>query len=191
MKHLTDEQIKFIELYSFEKMKYEKIEEITGWSRKHIQNLRNIKAVDEKINDIQKVRNKFTNIRQEGFENNGKTFKDFYSWYKKEDAKGLCGYCGVTQTELMKLFAGDETRVLPYLSKDRDASKRAKRSSGSLEIERLNSAQGYGYGEDLNIILACPLCNNAKSNLIDEDSWVELFVPAMNQYYKKLLSELK
>jgi len=145
--------------------------------------------VNEKINDIQKVRNKFTNIRQEGFEKNDKTFKDFYSWYKKEDDKGLCGYCGVTQTELRRLFAEDETRlVLPYLAKDRDDTKRAKRSSGSLEIERLNSAHGYGYGEDLNIILARPLCNNAKSNLIDEDSWVELFVPAMNQYYKKIRS---
>jgi len=31
------------------------------------------------------------------------------------------------------------------------------------------------------------LCNNAKSNLIDENSWFSLFVSPMREYYKKLL----
>jgi len=35
----------------------------------------------------------------------------------------------------------------------------------------------------------CPLCNNAKSNLIDEESWRKLFVPAMKEYYRRLLEQ--
>jgi len=71
-----------------------------------------------------------------------------------------------------------EERLLPL----NDAFKR---SSGTLEIERRDSANN-SY-EKNNIILACPLCNNAKSNLIDEDSWNIIFVPAMQAYYEKLL----
>lgn len=62
-----------------------------------------------------------------------------------------------------------------------------KRSSGTLEIERRDSSSN-SYSRD-NIILACPLCNNAKSNLIDEKNWRELFVEPMRKYYKILLGE--
>jgi len=73
-----------------------------------------------------------------------------------------------------------------YNQPDREYKKAPKRSSGTLEIERLDSSVGYS---EKNMILACPLCNNAKSNLIDEISWRELFVPAMKAYYEKLLQK--
>lgn len=183
---LKKDQEKFIDLYSFEQLRYSEIEVKTGWTRKYIQDLR--RSVAEQIDEIQKVRTKFTKIRREGFEKNNKSFKDFHSWYEKQSHE--CGYCGVTQKELQRLFENSENRVLPFLEKDRVYKKLPKRASGTLEIERLDSAKEYGYGDNHNIILACPLCNNAKSNLIDQDSWKELFVPAMQAYYKKLFAEL-
>jgi len=128
----------------------------------------------EKFSDIQAIKSKFTEERKDGF----KSIIKFYDWYQKQPQ--VCAYCYISQEELYKLFTKDENKKLPL----NDA---IKRSYGTLEIERKNSHINK-YNED-NSILACPLCNNAKSNLIDEDSWINMFVPAMREYYKKLLAE--
>jgi 5-methylcytosine-specific restriction endonuclease McrA len=97
-------------------------------------------------------------------------------WFESEGNK--CGYCGISQDQLHE--------VVKKRNGNLTLNAKKKRSKGTLEIERLNPSleQGYQYG---NIILACPLCNNAKSNLIDEASWRELFVPSMRKYYEKIL----
>ena len=159
----------FIELYSFEQKKYSEIETELNVDRKKVQELYDITRA--RTEAIQKVRTKFTAKRKEAFKND---FKEFYHWYN--DEKQECAYCGISQGSLIKIF--QEERILPL----NDATKR---SSGSLEIERRDSTTN-SYGKD-NIILACPLCNNAKSNLIDEQSWKDYFVPAMKKYYEKLL----
>ena len=99
-------------------------------------------------------------------------------WFESEGNK--CGYCGISQDELHE--------VVKKRNGNLTLNAKKKRSKGTLEIERLNPSldQGYQFG---NIILACPLCNNAKSNLIDEASWRELFVPSMRKYYEKLLKQ--
>jgi len=159
----------FIELYSFEQKKYSEIETELNVDRKRVQELYDI--TQARTEAIQKVRTKFTTKRKEAFNNN---FKEFYNWYKGETKE--CAYCGISQESLTKIF--QEERILPL-------NEATKRSSGSLEIERRDSTTN-SYGKD-NIILACPLCNNAKSNLIDEQSWKDCFVPAMKKYYAKLL----
>lgn len=123
----------------------------------------------EKYNDIPFIKSKFTESRKEAFQNDP---VDFYDWFKSQE--NSCGYCGITQEELYKLFNSQ----LPLNDK-------MKRSSGTLEIERLDSDSDYSKN---NIILACPLCNNAKSNLIDENSWRKLFVLPMRGYYKSRLN---
>jgi 5-methylcytosine-specific restriction endonuclease McrA len=97
-------------------------------------------------------------------------------WFESEGNK--CGYCGISQDQLHE--------VVKKRNGNLTLNAKKKRSKGTLEIERLNPSleQGYQFG---NIILACPLCNNAKSNLIDEASWRELFVPSMRKYYEKIL----
>ena len=127
---------------------------------------------------ISRKNTKFTEKRAKGFEDNkgNKDIVRFYNWYKRQAQ--ACGYCGITQEELYELFTKDENKTLPL-----NVAK--KRSSGTLEIERLDCITNI-YVED-NIILACPLCNNAKSNLINEKNWITLFVPPMREYYKKLL----
>mgnify|MGYP006081615487 CR=1 FL=1 len=175
---MTEKQLRFIELYSFQKKNYPEIEKIMNISREDVSNLRRNKSVNGKIQSIQNIYTKFTGKRKEAFKHD---FRKFYDWYEGQDQK--CGYCDVTQEQLYTLF-NPERRILPYLESGREYKKAPKRSSGTLEIERLDSSNSYN---NENIILACPLCNNAKSNLIDEESWRELFVPAMKQYYKKLL----
>ena len=125
----------------------------------------------KKYAEIQKIKSKYTKKRAEDFG----SIVDFYDWYKKQSQ--TCGYCGITQDELKELFA-EKNRTLPLNSKK-------KRASGTLEIERRNSASNTY--DASNMILACPLCNNAKSNLIDEESWKSLFVSPMRRYYEKLL----
>ncbi|MDQ6988748.1 MAG: hypothetical protein Q9M19_02620 [Mariprofundaceae bacterium] len=129
---------------------------------------------DEKHSEIQKIKSKFTGER--------KGWPDgvvaFYDWYK---GKGqACGYCGISQDELYKLFSKDNNKKLPL-------NNAVKRSFGTLEIERRDSETNEYNPE--NCILACPLCNNAKSNLIDEENWMSLFAEPMREYYKKLLGK--
>ncbi len=181
---MTKEQKQFIEMYSFQQKKYSEIETEMGRSRAYIKELRT--QVNDLINDIQKIRTKFTKPRKDSFVDNDKTFKDFYDWYITQESK--CGYCGITQEDLKIIFVDSEDRILPFLDKNRTYKKAAKRSSGTLEIERRDSAGKY---IPENMILACPLCNNAKSNLIDENCWRKLFVPKMQEYYKRLLNGQK
>lgn len=132
-----------------------------------------------------------------------KLYKDYYNddrefffskpvelinWFKEQNYQ--CGYCGVTKDELKEIAI---SRGLKQgLKRNFTLNKGKKRSQGTLEIERLNSDQnkdknnGYEFN---NCILACPLCNNAKSNLIDQDAWRGVFVDPMRKYYKQLLGK--
>ena len=175
---MTDEQREFIELYSFEKKNYPDIEDEMNIDRRQLLELRS-DDVKAEIKRIQHIYTKFTGKRKD----EGYDFKEFHDWYEDQDQK--CGYCDVEQEDLYQIFKKfPEKGMLPYLDPNNNYKKAPKRSSGTLEIERLDSSGSY---ELKNMILACPLCNNAKSNLIDEDSWCKLFVPAMKMYYKKLL----
>ena len=128
----------------------------------------------KKFSDIQTIKSKFTKKRKDGF----KSILKFYDWYKEQPQ--FCAYCYISQDELYQLFTRNENKKLPL-------NNAIKRSSGTLEIERKDSNENT-YDVD-NSILACPLCNNAKSNLIDEDSWNNLFVPSIRKYYKQLLGK--
>ena len=167
---------KFIEEYSFNQSKYSVIESKLNIDRYQIRKL--YEKCKPEIGRIQKIRNKFTGQRRTDFDND---FKEFYTWYQKQvEEVAKCYYCDITQDELNILFR--EEKILPL----NDA---IKRSSGSLEIERRDSTSNSYRPE--NIVLACPLCNNAKSNLIDEESWKVLFKQPMKEYYKKLLDKAK
>jgi len=172
---MTEEQKIFIECYSFKQMCFKDIElELKKFdiSKKYsdVQRL-NKECKNERIK-IQKIRNKFTKERKK----DNKNFKEFYLWYIQEESKNVCGYCGISQDELYTIFS----TALPLNDK-------AKRASGTLEIERKDSKNNSYHVS--NLILACPLCNNAKSNLIDENSWTDLFASPMKEYYKKILGK--
>ena len=129
----------------------------------------------ERYSDIPVIKSKFTESRKN--ENN---IIEFYDWYVEQNQS--CDYCGITQNELHKLFTNNpETKILPL------NNNWSKNDKGTLQIERKDSTKNsYSIS---NLILACPLCNNAKSNLIDEDSWREIFAEPMKRYYNKLLNK--
>ena len=104
--------------------------------------------------------------------------EEILSWYHRQGKK--CGYCKVTQDELHLIVKSRKGNLT--------LNNLQKRSKGTLEIEKRDPTKGYTFDND-NIILACPLCNNAKSNLIDDGSWKTMFAPIMRQYYDKLLLE--
>ena len=129
----------------------------------------------KRYSDIPVIKSKFTESRKN--ENN---IIEFYDWYVEQNQS--CDYCGITQNELHKLFTNNpETKILPL------NNNWSKNDKGTLQIERKDSTNNrYSIS---NLILACPLCNNAKSNLIDEDSWREIFAEPMKRYYNKLLNK--
>lgn len=129
----------------------------------------------EKYSDIPIIKSKFTESRK-----NENTIEKFYNWYKSQNQS--CGYCSITQSQLHQLFTNNpETKILPL------NNNWSKNDKGTLQIERKNSENNSYHTS--NLILACPLCNNAKSNLIDEDSWREIFAEPMKRYYDKLLNK--
>ena len=178
---MIEEQKIFIECYSFKQMKFKEIViELKKFdsSKKYSDVQRLYEECKEKRTEVQKIRKKFTKERQK----DNKDFKTFYDWYREEKTKNICDYCAISQEELKLIFPLKIPLNYELKIKSGDSPKRA---SGTLEIERKDS-ENNSYHVD-NLILACPLCNNAKSNLIDEKSWRELFVQPMRNYYEKLL----
>jgi hypothetical protein len=175
--NLSKEQKIFIYCYSFKQMKFKDIEEVLK-KFDTAKNYEDVRRLDSECKQytiqIQNIRNKFHGDRKEDND-----FESFFEWYKKQ--KSHCGYCGITQIELHSLFTYDDNAILPL------NDNWSKNDKGTLQIERKDSKDNSYHVS--NLILACPLCNNAKSNLIDEVSWRDFFVGAMIKYYEKLLVE--
>lgn len=95
-------------------------------------------------------------------------------WYEKQG--DFCNYCGISQSKLHKIVESRKGKLT--------LNQKTKRSKGTLEIEKRDPNLGYTYE---NSILACPFCNNAKSNLISEEDWRKFFVPAMKNYFDSIL----
>ncbi|MGM0579765.1 MAG: hypothetical protein ACQETL_03740 [Bacteroidota bacterium] len=113
----------------------------------------------------------FNKSRGELFSNS----EEFMKWYKEQGEK--CNYCEVSQKDLF--------RIVDKRNGNLTLNQKTKRSKGTLEIEKLDPSEGYTYE---NSVLACPFCNNAKSNLISETDWKEFFVPAMKKYLNQILN---
>ena len=84
-----------------------------------------------------------------------------------------CHYCEITEENLKKLF---DNKVIQ--------SKKPSFNS-TLQIERLNPNKGYV--ED-NCVLACCICNNAKSDMINAKNFKEYFVESVKKFYNDLLN---
>lgn len=128
-------------------------------------------------------------------------FKDIkiYEWLKARiDGKNIsidkknklifgleCEYCGISQEKLRQIaiIRGKENEANFTLN------SKQKRKNGAMEIDRKDQKLEYEVID--NLVFACPLCNNAKSNLIDYKDWQEFFAVAMKEYYKKILKDKK
>lgn len=147
------------------------------------------KRFNKKYTNLHAFQNEFKKYheyRRIYYSKNRKILFDQYEktieWFEKQDCK--CGYCGITQVEL-------RTIVDQKSDKNFTLNGGQKRSKGTLEIEQKIPKREVENPYDSwdNLILACPLCNNAKSNLIDEENWRNLFTEPMRQYYESLLDK--
>lgn len=119
----------------------------------------------EAYQSLKMIRQKYTKKRKDGF----KSFANFYEWYKAQNQQ--CHYCGTTQEELERLF--DDELVS------------SSKFSATLHIEQRTPKQGYN---ETNCVLACVLCNNAKSDMINDENFKRYFADSMKKFIKDLLS---
>ncbi len=126
----------------------------------------------DQIAEIQEIYNICSKERAEGFGG----FEKFYNWYREQPQK--CHYCGTSQDDLRKLFDPERKIFKPQ----KEAWK-----NGTLQIERRDSDGGYC---ESNCVLACILCNNAKSDLISEDDFIKYFANPVREYLTQKITEL-
>ena len=152
----------------------EKINSLTNTSF-DLKTLLEVKSYFAKYAELE---SKYNNEKRKNIFKNPETI---VKWF--EEQNNMCGYCAVTQDELNEIVVKRNGNLT--------LNQKTKRKNGILEIEQKTpvneTEEKKAYSDFENIILACPLCNNAKSNLIDESSWREIFVEPMRKYYEKVL----
>lgn len=114
-----------------------------------------------------------------------RTFKNFYKWY--EDQPKECCYCGTSEQDLEILFKvkNDESeRCKKLYSKKRGFT-------ATLQIEKLNPNKPYN---EKNCALACAFCNNAKSDMVNEENFREFakahIKPLLDRFIKGKSNEM-
>lgn len=134
----------------------------------------------EKMQEIENdcnLRSKYNSLKNRN--NNKDPFGGFYNfamWYKKKEKK--CHYCGIKENILKNNLFGDNKPI--------NSKKRA--FNGKLQIERLDPDQGYN---EENCVLACCICNNAKSDMISASDFKDYFSNSVKNFYKNLLKNIK
>ncbi|EPP1572774.1 hypothetical protein ACUMG2_000292 [Campylobacter lari] len=130
---------------------------------------KDIKDENEKFGAIDKI-----------VEEKFKDMKNFAMWYEKaylkieSKSKLKCHYCGIDEEKLKNLF---ENKLI--------TSKKPSFNS-SLQIERLNPDKGYN---EENCVLACCICNNAKSDMISTSDFKDYFSESIKKFYSALLEK--
>ncbi|ACM64202.1 hypothetical protein J7D62_000678 [Campylobacter lari] len=99
---------------------------------------------------------------------------NFISWYKKQEKE--CYYCKIAQSDLANLF------------KNKLITSKKPSFNSSLQIERLNPDKGYN---EENCVLACCICNNAKSDMISASDFEKYFSNSVKNFYENLLKNIK
>ncbi|MFA5159527.1 MAG: hypothetical protein WC484_03365 [Candidatus Omnitrophota bacterium] len=112
------------------------------------------------LGDIKRLKGLFNNKRKI-YKNEFKfrSFEEFYRWYKNtyNDLGGACKYCGTPEGDIKKLVV------------DLSKSKRAVTRGRHLEIERRNSSSDNNEYSPDNCTLCCYICNNAKSDIFQNE----------------------
>ena len=129
--------------------------------------VRQIKQTDAKYKDFVKLRERFSSFDKERKDDFG-GFRAFYEWYSAQEPK--CYYCGATQAQLEQLFDDELISSTKF--------------NATLHIEQKTPKQGY---KSANRVLACALCNNAKSDMISDENFKAYFGDKMREFIADLL----
>lgn len=133
---------------------------------------REVKAEIEKIDTI--FQNQFSSNkdRKKDFNNDFKAFyKHLFGGFESGEPK--CHYCEITQSELKAIFNKG------LISSDK--------FNATLHIERLKPKEPYSTE---NCVLACALCNNAKSDMIGAAEYKKFFKSTMQSFLTHLKEKL-
>lgn len=105
-------------------------------------------------------------------------FSLFLDWHCSQESK--CYYCGVSSSTLEKAFERNHGKPL--------ISSKKRSFSAELQIDKKNPENGYNKD---NCVLACALCNNAKSDMISAEDFKKFIAPAFSNYWKEIKKRLK
>ena len=148
------------------------------------------KALKESIGKLKSIYGGIERrCKKDNIENGFNDFVNFYEWHQEQPqeqvngkAEKICRYCGTTESNLKKLFKEKddktEKKKKPLYSKKRSFT-------ATLQVDRKNPDEGYN-GD--NCVLACALCNNAKSDMINYENFKTYFKKSMQSFIKDLLS---
>ena len=138
------------------------IEESNEWLAQTIDERKIMSRIKAKFETIKK--------KDETIPENEKLLKfdsafEMYKWYLSQNKQ--CAYCEIEERKLKTLFTSNVLK--------------SKRKRGlSLGIERRNSITNHY--SPTNCVLACYVCNNTKSDFINEADFKKYFVPAISEY---------
>ena len=187
--NLTDNDKKYIILYSIEKKCSEKeaLNKAGIMSPTVKEYYQNNTSVEDLKKIIQERYNRFKGLLNRDPDAFGKQFSSFLEWWynpgsrnaeKKDDLSAHCYYCGVSESVTNAAF--DDSQGHPLMFSEKPSF------SGSLQIDKKEPSKGYNKE---NCVFACVLCNNAKSDMIKSHDFKEIIAPAFKKYWKMI--ELK
>ncbi len=106
------------------------------------------------------------------------SFSEFLNWWCSyiEEYGNKCYYCGIEEN-ISKQAVMNGLLV----------SKKPAWKSGALQIDKKDPAGGY---HKSNCVLACMLCNNAKSDMISESEFQNFFAETIKNYWKHIKTKL-
>ncbi|OBV28369.1 hypothetical protein BKN38_09965 [Helicobacter sp. CLO-3] len=133
------------------------------------------KSIDKDKKDLwTRYLSKYSDKKANGNFDKFWSFEEFVLWYDKQPKE--CSYCKVKQNELNELFK------FKYIESKKPSF------SAKLQIDRKNPNNGY-FAD--NCVLACCVCNNAKSDMISEEDFKKFFVRGIRDFMAELLKRLK
>ena len=141
-----------------DKDKFSKIE--------RLENDKELEKEKEKIDNIFSNQYSSNTERKKGFG----SFKAFYN-HLFSNGRAKCYYCGTTQDELNHLFGKELIKSSKF--------------TATLHIEQKRAKQGYA---PQNCVLACSLCNNAKSDMISAENFKGYFGEPIRKFISDLLN---
>lgn len=142
---------------------------------------------DNEINNaIRDAKVRYRSLKSRIKQKGGFEFKEFYKWYKKQEKS--CYYCGTTEKVLKELFPKKDEDNQQDTDKTQSVKahkiKSKKKSfTGTLHIDKKDPDKPY---TSANCVLACALCNNAKSDMINAENFKTYFGEKMGEFLAAL-----
>ena len=202
-------KLKVIEIIIANKVKTVSLKHLTSYEMEDVCAIINSRSKGQRKNTALKdyllvlriVRNRYDNLQDRDKNAFEKNFDSFVKWWfsnqhgnkkigKKAALKGLskqCYYCGITENDLCNIF-NNPTRFKKinesYLSGTYHESKAGNKwNSPTLEIDKLDPNKGYN---NQNCVFACHLCNNAKTDIIEAQDFIDTIAIGIKEYYKTI-----